>query len=215
MILHNEIQQNSEEWLALRVGKFTASTCADLLMKDSTAGYTKLIDRLIEERFTSEACESDKFAGNAFTDRGHTFEPIAIMDYELKYFYDVDPIGFVEADDHLSGCSPDGFINDNGLIQIKCPIFATQRKYHDKIKENAGLSDNDLVYKLSSSYFKQMQFELMRTEREYNIFYSFHPRLKEISLKVVRDEKMISLIENKMSVANLIIEDQIKKLTEL
>ena len=218
MINHN-IAQNTPEWLALRVGKFTASSAAELLMDKGCKGYIELIKKITEERFTGEPCESKKFQGNSFTDRGHLFEPLALIDYSTKYFYDVEPMGFVESDNGLYGCSPDGLINENGMIQVKCPIFATQRKYLKIVTEAKQLNlreiySNDIVYKLDSSYYKQMQFELFVAEREYNIFYSFHPKLKEIHLKIERDEDMIKQIELAIIEATEYIDIELNKLGE-
>jgi len=216
MINHN-IAQNTPEWLALRVGKFTASSAAELLMDKGCKGYIELIKKITEERFTGEPCESKKFQGNSFTDRGHLFEPLALIDYSTKYFYDVEPMGFVESDNGLYGCSPDGLINENGMIQVKCPIFATQRKYLDIISKNKDLTPNEgneFLYKIDSGYYKQMQFELFVSEREYNVFYSYHPSLKEIMLKVVRDEDMIKQIELAIIEATEYIDIELNKLGE-
>ncbi len=199
MINHN-IAQNTDEWLALRVGKFTASIAADLLMENkSNQGYKKLIAKITEERFTGQACESEKFKGNQFTDRGHLFEPLALIDYSTKFFYDVQPMGFIESDNGLYGCSPDGLIDENGMIQVKCPIFATQRGY---------LEDP----KVPTNYYKQMQFELFVSEREYNIFYSYHPKLKEVMIKVERDEVVIKQIETAINEATKYIDIELIKL---
>jgi hypothetical protein len=198
MINHN-IEQNTDEWLALRVGKFTASIAADLLMDKGNKGYQNLIAKITEERFTKTACESKAWQGNQFTDRGHEFEPLALIDYSTKFFYDVSPMGFIESDNGLYGCSPDGLIGENGMIQVKCPIFATQRGYLENPK-------------VPTTYYKQMQFELFVSEREYNIFYSFHPRLKEVMIKVERDEVVIKQIETAIIEATKYIDIELIKL---
>ena len=64
-----DIKQNTDEWIALKVGKFSASSCAELLMDKKTKGYTGLIDKIVEERMTGNPSESKKFQGNQFTDR--------------------------------------------------------------------------------------------------------------------------------------------------
>ena len=207
---HFDIKQNTEEWHKMRLGRFTASGCADLLMAETTAGYKNLINRIFEERFTGEQCESIKFKGNGFTDRGHELEPVAIADYEMKSFNDVESVGFVSEGSWL-GCSPDGLIGSNGLIQIKCPIFATQFKYLMIVKKNLGLSDNDMLKKIDSTYYKQMQFELnICKDREYNIFYSYHPKLKPIELRIEIDGDVQAHINDKIEVAK----NQIDALTK-
>lgn len=211
MINHN-IEQNTDEWLALRVEKFTASTAAELLMDKDCKGYINLIAKITEERFTGQACESKGFQGNEYTDRGHLFEPIALIDYTTKFFYDVQPMGFIESDNGLYGCSPDGLIDENGMIQVKCPIFATQRKYLGIVSKNKDSFPNTILYKIDSGYYKQMQFELFVSEREYNIFYSYHPNLKEIMLKIVRDEGKIKQIETAINEATKYIDIELLKL---
>jgi hypothetical protein len=123
-------------------------------------------------------------------------------------------MGFVESDNGLYGCSPDGLINENGMIQIKCPIFSTQRKYLELVEEFSHLTPNEMLCKLNSGYYKQMQFEMFVPEREYNIFYSFHPKLKEIHLKIERDEVLIKQIEMAIIEATEYIDLEIIKLGE-
>jgi len=186
MILH-KIQQNSDEWDKIRLGKFTASSCDKLLSGENTKGYTELIEKIAEERFTGEKCQSKVWIGNSFTERGHMLEPIAIQQYENESFNVVESIGFVEKDSWC-GCSPDGLIGDNKLIQVKCPIFRTQMEYHEKLK-------------VPTNYYKQMQFELYTTKRESNIFYSYHPKLSAVEIEVFVDEIMQKEIDNRMKIA--------------
>jgi len=191
-----DIKQNSEEWINLKVGKFSASSADALLMDKKTKGYQDLIDRIIEERITGLPTES-KWTGNQYTERGHELEPVAREDYEFKSFNDVVQVGVIEYDDWVL-CSPDGLINNNneldrlinrnGLIQIKCPIFKTQREYLR-------------TQKVPGNYYKQMQFELFVSGREYNIFYSYHPYLPPVEIRVNRDEQMIYEIQNRLEQA--------------
>lgn len=196
-----DIKQNTQEWVNIKVGKFSASIASDLLMDKKTAGYTKLIDKIVEERMTGQPTESKTFSGNGFTERGHELEPVAREDYEFRSFNDVVKVGVVELDDWCL-CSPDGLINENGLIQIKCPIFNTQKEY---LKTK----------KVPTPYYKQMQFELMVTGREYNIFYSYHLFLPAVEIKVERDELMIAEIERRLSEAKKEVEMEIEFLKSI
>ena len=196
-----EIKQNSDEWLAIKVGKFSASIATDLLMDKKTSGYTKLIDKIVEERMTGQPTESKTFSGNSFTERGHEYEPVAREDYEFRSFNDVVQVGVVELDDWTL-CSPDGLINEDGLIQIKCPIFNTQKEY---LKN----------HKVPGNYLKQMQFELFVTGREYNIFYSYHPYLPPVEIRVNRDEAMIAEIERRLNEAKIEVTKEIEFLNSL
>jgi len=216
MQLRFDIIQNTEEWLALKVGKFSASTADSLLMDKKTAGYKKLINRIVEERMTGIETESNKFQGNVFTERGHEFEPIAREDYELRTFNTVETIGVIELNEWVL-CSPDGLIGNDGMYQAKCPIFNTQREYLKKYYElhKNKLSCNQILYKLSSVYYKQMQFELFVSGRNYNIFNSYHPFLAPIDLKILRDEIMMAEISVRIKEAKEEILNEIQFLNSI
>lgn len=198
-----DIEQNTDEWIAIKVGKFSASPCAELLMDKKTKGYIGLIDKIVEERITGLPCEG-KWGGNSFTNRGHEFEPMAIQDYELRNLQVIKRVGVIVLDDWTL-CSPDGLINDNAHYQAKCPIFNTQ-KY--------SLLDKDK--KISGAYYKQIQFELFVSGREYCVFNSFHPSLPAFDKIIYRDVEMINNIgirleESKIEVLNQI--SQIKSIS--
>ncbi len=196
-----DIQQNTDEWLAIKVGKFSASTCAELLMDKKTSGYKGLIDKIVEERMTGNPTESKKFQGNQFTDRGHELEPVAREDYEIRNFKEVKIIGVIELDEWVL-CSPDGLIDDDGLYQAKCPIFNTQKGY---LKSK----------KVPTNYYKQMQFELYVSNRNYNIFNSYHPNLPAFDVAIYRDESMIDEIKQRIKEAKQEVESEIKYLKSL
>lgn len=187
MIERFDIIQNTDEWLKIKLGKLSASTCDSLLMDKKTVGYTGLIQKIIEERITRLPSESKKFQGNSFTDRGHELEPLARTDYEMRNLTVIKQIGVIELDEWVL-CSPDGLIDDNGLYQAKCPIFNTQFEY---LK----------TQKVPTNYYKQMQFEIYVSGREYNVFNSYHPFLPAVDIIVYRDEIMIKEIEKRISEA--------------
>ena len=212
MIIHN-VEQNTPEWDALRLGKFTASSCADLLMDEKNKGYMDLIAKISEERFTGLPCESKKWQGNKFTDEGHRREPESRNDYEFTTFNKIDLVGFVELDSWV-GCSPDGLIDKPGMVQLKNPIFATQKGYLELVEKLKDLTPNEIMYKLDSKYYKQMQFELRVCKREWNDFYSYHPKLKPVLIKVQRDEEIIQQIKDKLEIAKQQVNQIISKLEQ-
>jgi len=207
-----DIEQNTDEWYDIKVGKLSASVSDCLLMEKKNKGYQTLKDRLIEETITKKQTESNVFMGNFFTERGHELEPIAISDFEIKNLKNVVAVGVVEYDNFVL-CSPDGLINHNGLIQIKCPIFNTQRKYLEIIDINSSLSDNDKLKKIDSKYYKQCIFELFVTGREYDIFYSYHPHLKEINLRITRDSELIEKIKTRVKEMRAEVFIEVEKIT--
>ena len=215
MKVNNDITQNTDEWYAIKLGKFSASIAADLLMDKKNKGYKNLIDKIVEERVTGNASESKAWSGDKFTERGHELEPIARTDYEDRTFSTADICGVIERDDWCL-CSPDSLIGDDKMQQIKCPIFNTQRAYLSILnKFRDTMTDNEIMCKISSSYYKQMQFELMVSERSVNAFTSYHPKLPAIDLDIVRDEPLIKQIETRLEEAKKEVIEQINLIKQL
>jgi hypothetical protein len=198
MKIINTFEQNTDAWIQYKLGKFSASTADKLLMDKKTIGYQDLIGQIVEERITGNPYEG-KWQGNEFTDRGHEFEPEAVEDYETKHLIQTQKVGVIELDDWVL-CSPDRLIDDNGLLQVKCPIFKTQKEY---LKTE----------KVPGNYYKQMQFELFVSGRDFNVFYSYHPFLKPLEVIIERDDEMIAEIGKRLIEAKKDVLNEIKLLT--
>lgn len=130
---HFAVQQGSEEWLALRRGIPTASeferiiTPAKIETKDGiikgwnpTKGETRLkyAVKLVTELILG--CSLDD-VNTASMQHGKDWEPKARRAYEMMQGADVEECGFCTIDDGLVGASPDGFVGDEGSIELKCP----------------------------------------------------------------------------------------------
>lgn len=118
-----DCDQRSEEWFELRRGMVTASAIAQLLTptlkvanNDTSRG---VVASLTAERITGHVEPSWT---NADMERGILHEPFARDKYAEKYA-PVREIGFMVRDinGHSLGCSPDGLVGDDGMIEIKCP----------------------------------------------------------------------------------------------
>lgn len=123
MIWHN-IQQNSEEWEQLRLGKVTASNFGTIMANDGGAlgePAKRYALQLALEIINNQKAEYS--FTNQHMERGHEQEPIARMLYENEYFIDVTNGGFFDCGDY--GDSPDGLVNDDGVIDIKSVIAST------------------------------------------------------------------------------------------
>ena len=182
------IEQGSDAWQAARTGKLTASRVADMLATVKTgesASRKNLKADLIVERLTNQKTES--FTSGAMN-WGVETEPQARAAYEVMTGNFVDQIAFV---DHptiaMFGCSPDGLVDDNGLIEIKCPNSATHLEYLE-------------TQTIPKKYITQMQTQLCVTGRQWCDFVSFDPRLPEplnlLIIRVERDDEYISMIES-------------------
>jgi putative phage-type endonuclease len=192
---HYKVSQNSEEWLELRKGKFTASTFKNLFLSKTTAGYNNEIYRVVYERLTGESPES---FSNEYMDRGHELEPFARSAYEMESFNTILDGGFFELNTYV-GCSPDGLVDKDGQVEIKCPKYSTHIKY---------LLDK----KLPSEYLYQVHGQLYVTGREWSDFIAYHPQLKPLVIRIYPDKKIIEEIETELKIAINKVEEIIHKL---
>jgi putative phage-type endonuclease len=168
------IEQGSPEWFAKRLGKLTASRMDDASMKKDTAGRRNYLAQLVAERLTGAPGESFT---NAAMQWGTDNEPLARAEYEILRWLDVEQVAFV---DHPAiewcGASPDGLVEDRGLVEIKCPNTATHIDYM-------------LGQKPPAKYIPQMLLQLACTGRQWCDFVSYDPRLPDrYRLFVVRFE---------------------------
>ena len=180
-VYHNVIQ-NSDEWFNLRLGKFTSSSFKDLFMSKTTKGYEKAIYKVVYENLTKEAPENFT---SEYMQRGHEIEPLAKDCYEIETFNEVQEGGFFQLGKWI-GASPDGLIDDDGILEIKSPAFNTMINYL-------------LKKELPSLYKWQVQGQLYVTGRKWCDFMAYHPKLEPLIIRVERDEHLIVDLQNKLN----------------
>ena len=181
------IQQGTEEWHQLRLGKVTASRVADILAKTKSGASASRGNYLIELALQRVTKTIEESYSNSAMEWGVATEPQARVAYEVSTGNFVDQIAFVN---HPTiegfGCSPDGLVGE-GLIEIKCPNSATHWSY---IKANEP----------PQKYIIQMQAQMSVTGAKWCDFVSFDPRMPERSqlliIRVNRDNEFIAEMEN-------------------
>lgn len=168
-----DFEQGSDEWFSVRLGKITGSGVSALLGKSTTNGWTQTAYtyayQLIAERLTGQ---SDSFKGNQYTEWGNLQESRARELYQYETFHTVDEVGFVEKDDWC-GCSPDGLVGDDGMIEIKCPA---SKKFVEIVHTKT----------IPKEWIAQMQFNMWVCDREWCDFVMFDPRMEEKQLFIRR-----------------------------
>jgi putative phage-type endonuclease len=201
------IEQRTDEWFAARIGKVTASRVADVIAKTKT-GYSATRDnymaQLVCERLTGQKGETFT---NAAMQHGTETEPLARLSYEVAQNVLVDEVGFVPHPSiEMAGASPDGLVNDDGLIEIKCPNTATH-------------IETLLSQTVPGKYNTQMQFQMACTGRKWCDFVSFDNRLPhELQLfvkRVPRDDEFIKQIEAEIVQFLAELDDKITKLMKV
>lgn len=195
-----EIIQGSDAWKQLRLGRVTASRVADVVAKTKSGYSTSRANyaaQLIAERLTGTVAESFT---NAAMQHGTETEPEARAAYEFYQGVTVEQVAFVPHPSiDQAGCSPDGLIDSDGLVEIKCPNTATH------LETLLGQS-------VPGKYETQIQFQLACTGRKYCDFVSYDPRMPEnmrlFIQRVKRDDKRISELETE--VAGFLLELAVK-----
>ena len=198
------MEQRTEEWYQARLGKVTASKVAAVLAKKDSATRYYNLTYIVIERLT---VKQQEFYTNEAMQWGTDTEPQARMAYEAHSNNLVDEFGFI---DHPTianfGCSPDGVIGEDGLIEIKCPNSKTHLS-------------TLLSKKAPSKYIPQMQTQMAVMNRQWCDFVSFDPRLpEELQLFVVRvnrDDEYIAKLEEEVIAFLEEVESTVTKLKGL
>jgi putative phage-type endonuclease len=186
------IEQRTEEWFKQRLGKVTASKIADVIAKTKTgvsASRENYSTQLTLERLTGQQAE---FYTNAAMEWGTATEPQARSAYEVYREVLVDEVGFI---DHptilMSGASPDGFVGEDGLVEIKCPESKTQM-------------ETLLTQKVPNKYMPQMQWQMACTGRKWCDFVSYDPRMPQnlqiFVQRVERNDLYIKMLEDEVKI---------------
>ena len=199
--IHN-VDQGSEAWEDLRRGKATASQIHRILTPKKMqmgSGAKKYAAELVAERFQ---VQQPDFQPTYWMDYGTEAESWAIDEFKKTHQIEVESVGFVTPEqDSQFGCSPDGFIGEDELIQVKCPKAETLIKYHI----DGGLPSDHKI---------QVHSEIWITGRERSHFYAWHPELTPLHVVVERDEEIIEALEETVPKFLEMVDGYMSKLTK-
>jgi hypothetical protein len=181
--------QGTQLWFEAHLGKITGTRIADVIAKRKR-GTDELQCRadmrldLAVERVTKKP--ADHFV-SYWMERGIEIEPLARASYELKTGTDAKIVDFVlhPTIEH-AGCSPDGLIGEDGLVEFKCPKTNTHAEYL-------------LGECVPSEYQPQMLWPMACTGRQWCDFVSYHPDWPEpldlFVCRLQRDGQRIAMME--------------------
>lgn len=173
------IEQGSEAWHDIRLGRVTATRFKDLMAGDSTKSYKDLITDLACEMITNKAEETYT---NAIMERGIELESEAAKLYDSIFELESEEVGFCMFDDNNPlhewvGISPDRLVGELGGLEIKCPLRKTHLNY---IKAD----------KLPSEYRHQIQSSMYVTGLQWWDFMSYYPGMKPFIIRVYPDKEL-------------------------
>lgn len=191
-----QVEQGSPEWKQARVGITTASKCGEMLAtkgkaekKQWAASREKYRTDLVGEMLTGQPTPSSAEHARQ-VQWGKEQEQFARAAYEIQRDVMVDTCGFVlHPDIARFGCSPDGLVGEDGLVQIKCPNTSTHLGW---LKEG----------KVPLEHMPQMLAEMSCTGRDWCDFVSYDPRLPQhlqlFVRRYERDEQFIQMLEGEV-----------------
>ena len=170
--------QGTPEWWTVRCGIPTASAADRILTP--TGKLSAQAKKYVAELIADRCCLTPNF----FTDRPQTRDMAngINMEPEARKWYAMERptsriqvVGFCVTDDGRFGCSPDALVDDDGVVELKCPKLSTQVEYLEE-----GI--------LPPDYKPQCHMHLIVTGRSYVDFCSYAPGLPGFIVKVTPDD---------------------------
>lgn len=194
--------QRTAEWHQQRLARVTASAISNVMMAKSTAGYRNYLAQLVCEKLTGQPTETFK---SAAMQHGIDTEPEARDAYSAYIGQLVDEAFFVKHPSLEAGASPDGYVGEDGLIEIKCVQPATMLDLLD-------------CREVPKDHRLQIQWQLACTNRrwcDYVVYQNrFPPSLRLLVIRVERDESLIDTLTVKVDEFCREVAARVQKLQE-
>lgn len=176
VLYHHDLVQGTPEWLQKRCGLLTASEMKHLVtptlkVASNDKERTHLWE-LLSQRITKRVVEG--YQGENML-RGHAEEAEARYTYETHYA-PVEVCGFITNDrwGFTLGCSPDGLVGEDGMIECKSRVAKYQ------VETICG-------WKVPDEHLIQVQAELLVSERAWLDFVSYSNGMHMVSIEVEPD----------------------------
>lgn len=169
-------QSDSSTWEFERSKRITASS-AHLISKlgrktDNTGALNKHFGRRVFQKLIP------------FMEYGKNNEANAIKDYEKAKGLDLGSVKrcglFVSLENDIFASSPDGLLNDDGLLEVKCPPSIKDKDPKDWPTFSPKTScleirDGELRLKRSNAYYYQIVMQIYVTNRKWCDFFVWTP----------------------------------------
>lgn len=193
----HRIEQGSDEWFQIRMGKPTASNFAAILANMTKPGAPfgnpamQYAMRVAIEGKTQRVIETYT---NDYMEKGKELEDDARDAYKAQNFVEVLPGDFAEMDGY--GASSDGQVEGGGLIEIKCVKYSTHFErlmkggydtaYQWQLRGNMWLYDQPWCDFVSycPDFPINKQLYTFRVERDLAVEASMISRLKQFTNQV-------------------------------
>lgn len=220
------IEQGSSEWLKQRLGKITGSRIGDLMAsgkKGEMFGKTALsyiyevcaerdlLQKYMDDDYLFEIYQRQVSINNKFIEFGHDNEDFAAERYQLVTECKLEECESIQHPTiPFFSASPDRIAVKYGLrkvVEIKVPLPKTFMEYMAEVK------DNETLKSVNPKYYYQTMAEMACTGLDKADFVVFCPFLKHNIhiVEITRDEAVIAEFEKRITAANEIINQILKK----
>lgn len=199
IIIHN-CEQQTPEWFELRK-QFPLTASNAQAIGNNGKGLETICWEALSDKYSS--ADKTQFT-NKDLDRGNELEPQARELYMLETGNTVETVGFITntSVSEVGGASPDGLVDDDGLLEIKCFADVKHFKMVVDFKKTG-------VFEIESQYVWQMQMQLLITGRKWVDFLAYNPNYSQSLLvqRVVEDKEMQGKIKDGLAKGEQIIKD--------
>lgn len=183
MIIH-DVQQGTPAWLSARLGRITASN-ADRIITPKTLKSSSASKGYIAQLVTEWALQQPIETGvNAFMERGSMLEAEARDWLAWEKDIEIKTCGFIESDDSMLGCSPDGLMPNGEGVEIK----VYEASHHME----------ELLYPSDDAHKGQIQFSMMVTGTKYWTRLFWNPVLPSVVRRIEWDAEYIEALDNEL-----------------
>lgn len=169
-----DLKQGTPEWLKLKLGVISGSCASDVVAKKGTEKRMNYLCELVAQVLTG-IIEEENFKQMEW---GKAHEGAARSTYEFSTDKVIKQVPFVFKDNTFrEGCSPDGLIENERGIEIKCPW------------DTANYIKFFVADKIKSEWEWQNQFNLRVLGADEWDFVQYDPRMKAKPIKIVTIKK--------------------------
>jgi putative phage-type endonuclease len=141
-----------------RTGRVTGSAAGAILGLSQYQTADDVLRRMVRDYHGAEP----EFVGNVATEYGSFHESGAITDFEMDAGLTVERNEqfFIHPEYNWLGATPDGFVSDGALIEVKCPFGKRKEGEFKPLEDQPG-------------YYAQMQIEMACTGKMLCYFYQW------------------------------------------
>ncbi|KYM97059.1 hypothetical protein ALC62_12260 [Cyphomyrmex costatus] len=158
-------QSDSEFWLSLRKVMLTASNFGTVSRKRPTTSCAMLVKNILFPPIIDTAAMK----------YGRDMEEMAKQNLSEILKKDIKPCGlFIDPDNPWLGASPDGLHDEDGLVQIKCPLTAENLTAEKAVRTLPHLKG---IFDKKKSKFNESKSSILLSNtgsNEHNAAYLLH-----------------------------------------